>query len=124
MISVSIPLCSFVPFVVKILGLSDHARCRAITAISAILAALCLRPSAGDPTPHKRLLKTKAKPQFDRAVTERSKLIFCVFRWSNQAQFQPCFLVSSVRSAEGRQAPKAARRKDRRASNRHPERAA
>jgi hypothetical protein len=70
-------------------------------AMSAILAALCLRPSAGDPTPHRALLKTKAEVQFDRAVTERSKPFLPVFQGSNCGQFQPCFLVFTVRSAEG-----------------------
>ena len=65
-------------------------------------AAPCLRPSARDPPPIEPLLKTKAKVQFDRAVTERLKFLFSVFQSSNQAQFQPCFLVSAVRSAEGR----------------------
>jgi len=73
-----------------------------MSAIPAILAALCLRPSAIDPTPLDVLLKTKAKPQFDRAVTERSKPFFPVFQGFNQAQFQPCFPVFTVRSAEGR----------------------
>ena len=73
-----------------------------MSAITAILASLCLRPSARDPTPHSLLLKTKAKVQFDRAVTERSKLFFSVFQPSNLAQFQPFFPVSTVRSAEGR----------------------
>jgi len=73
-----------------------------MTAIPAIFAAFCLRPSAGDPTPHSDLLKTKAKPQFDRTVTGRSKAIFHVFQQSNLAQFQPDFSVFTVRSAEGR----------------------
>jgi hypothetical protein len=72
-----------------------------MTAIPAILATHCLRPSARTPPPISVLLKTKAKPQFDRAVTERSKAFFPVFQGSNQAQFQPCFLVFTVRSAEG-----------------------
>jgi len=63
--------------------------------------ALCLRPSATDPTPHKVLLKTKVKPQFDRTVTGRSKALFYVFQQSNPAQFQPVFSVLTVRSAEG-----------------------
>jgi len=52
------------------------------------------------------LLKTKAKPQFDRTVTERSKAIFHVFQQSSPAQFQPDFSVFTVRSAEGRNAIK------------------
>jgi hypothetical protein len=72
-----------------------------MTAIPAILAALCLRPSAIDPTPHRDLLKTKAKVPFNRPMTERSKPFFSDFQDSNRAQFQPCFTVSSVRSAEG-----------------------
>ena len=66
--------------------------------------ALCLCPSAIDPPPISVLLKTKAKPQFDRTVTERSKAFFLVFQGFNPAQFQPCFLVFAVRSAEGRNA--------------------
>jgi len=65
-------------------------------------AALCLRLSAIDPTPHRRLLKTKAEPHFDRTVTERSKALFYVFQQSNPAQFQSDFSVFTVRSAEGR----------------------
>jgi hypothetical protein len=63
--------------------------------------ALCLHPSASDPTPHRALLKTKAKPHFDRTVTERSKALFPVFQLSNRGQFWPCFPVFAVRSAEG-----------------------
>src|SRR6476661_4946346 len=76
----------------------------AIPAMSAIPTSLCLRPSARDPTPHSALLQTKAQPQFDRAVTERSKPFFRVFQRSNLAQFQPSFSVFTVRSAEGRKA--------------------
>jgi hypothetical protein len=47
------------------------------------------------------LLKTKAKVQFDRPVTERSKALFPAFQVFNQAQFKPCFLIFTVRSAEG-----------------------
>jgi hypothetical protein len=74
-----------------------------ILAIS--FAALCLRPSARTPPPISALLKTKAEVQFDRTVTDRSKLLFCVFQPSNPAQFQPCFWLLTVRSAEGRSAP-------------------
>jgi hypothetical protein len=73
-----------------------------MTAMSAIVAALCLHPSGTTPPPIDVLLKTKTKPQFDRAVTERSKPFFSVFQPSNLAQFQPFFPVSTVRSAEGR----------------------
>jgi hypothetical protein len=72
--------------------------------ITGILAALCLRPSATTPTPHRALLKTKAKVQFDRAVTERSKPFFSVFQRFNRARLSACFLVFTVRSAEGRNA--------------------
>jgi hypothetical protein len=48
------------------------------------------------------LLQIKDKVQFDRAVTERSKLFFRVFRRSNQVQFRPYFFDFTVRSAEGR----------------------
>src|SRR5579864_776148 len=69
-----------------------------------LFASLCLRPSARDPTPHSALLKTKAQPQFDRAVTDRSNPFFRVFQGSNPAQFPPLFFVFTVRSAEGRNA--------------------
>jgi hypothetical protein len=47
-------------------------------------------------------LKTKAKVPFDRAVDRAVEALFSVFQGSNRGQFQPCFLVPSVRSAEGR----------------------
>src|SRR5215470_9423646 len=55
-------------------------------------AALCLRPSAIDPPPIGVLLKTKAEPQFNRAVTERSKPFFPVFRASIRLNFSLVFL--------------------------------
>jgi hypothetical protein len=67
-----------------------------------LFTTFCLRPSARRPPPIEGLLKTKGKPQFDRAVTELSKLVFCVFQPSNLAQFSALFPVSTVRSAEGR----------------------
>jgi hypothetical protein len=73
-----------------------------ILAILAIFVALCLRPSAIDPPPISVLLQTNTKVQFDRTVTERSKPFFFVFQPSDRAQFQPAFLLFSVRSAEGR----------------------
>jgi len=51
----------------------------AITGDSGDFAALCLRPSARDPTPHRTLLQTKAKPQFDRAVDRTVEAFFIVF---------------------------------------------
>src|SRR5689334_1166086 len=86
-------------------GFSGPARCRrlrAIPAMSAIPTALCRCPSATTPTPHRALLKTKAKVQFERPVKRLLKPFFYVFQQSNLAQFQPCFLVLTVRSAEGR----------------------
>jgi hypothetical protein len=80
-------------------------RSRAMSAITGDpgdFAALCLRPSARDPTPHRALLKTKVKPQFDRAVDRTVEAFFYVFQGFNLIQFQPCFLVFTVRSAEGR----------------------
>jgi hypothetical protein len=71
-------------------------------AMTAILAALCLCPSARHPPPIRPLLKTKVKVPFDRPVTERSKRFSPVFQGSNRGQFQPCFRFFSVRSAEGR----------------------
>jgi hypothetical protein len=70
--------------------------------ITRCLAALCLRPSATDPTPLDVLLKTKAKPKIERTVESLSVCIFHVFQGSNRSQFRLCFLVPAVRSAEGR----------------------
>ena len=66
-----------------------------------------LRPSAcvpqpETPPPHSALLKIRVQPQFDRAVTDRSKPFLRVFQGSNPAQFRPLFFVLTVRSAEGR----------------------
>jgi len=71
---------------------------------------LCLRPSATDPTPHRALLKTKAKVQFERPVKRLSKPFFYVFQQSNPTQFQPSFRALTVRSAEGRKLPKNTKR--------------
>jgi len=73
-------------------------------AIPAIFAALCLRTSATTPTPHRALLKTKVKVQFERLVKRLSTPFFPVFQGFNPIQFQPCFPVFTVRSAEGRKA--------------------
>jgi hypothetical protein len=73
----------------------DHARSRRFLRPS----ALC--PSATDPTPLALLLKTKVKPKFDRAVTDRSKPFFSVFHVYNSSQFQLLFSSFTVRSAEG-----------------------
>ena len=73
-----------------------------ITRSPDLFAALCLRPSARNPTPHSALLKTKAKVQFERPVKRLSRPFFLVFQNSNRSQFQPCFPVFAVRSAEGR----------------------
>jgi hypothetical protein len=77
----------------------------ALTAISAIFTALCLRSSARDPPPIGRLLKTKAQPQFERPVERLSTPLFRAFQPSNPVQFGPLFFVFTVRSAEGRNAP-------------------
>ena len=77
---------------------SDHVR----SPDHPILTTFCLRPSACDPTPHSTLLKTKAKPQFERTVDRTVEGFFRVFQPSNRAQFQACFPVLTVRSAEGR----------------------
>jgi len=63
--------------------------------------ALCLRLSARDPPPIDVLLKTKAKVQFDWTVDRAVEALFSVFHGSNRGQFQPCFVVFTVRSAEG-----------------------
>jgi hypothetical protein len=47
-------------------------------------------------------LKAKAKLQFERPVESLSTPLFSAFQGSNRGQFQPCFLVQGVRSAEGR----------------------
>jgi len=67
-----------------------------------IFAALCLRPSATDPTPLGVLLKAKAQPQFERPFKRLSTPLFYVFQASNRGQFPACFLAFTVRSAEGR----------------------
>jgi hypothetical protein len=95
-----------------------------MSAITAILATLCLRPSATDPTPLDVLLKTKAQPQFERPVKSLSPPHLYVFQGFNRGQFPACFLVFTVRSAEGRKLVKAARRNNRRATRCHRERAA
>lgn len=59
-------------------------------------AALCLCPSAATPTPHSVLLKTKAKVQFDRAVTGRSKPFFYRFCQSNRYHFPGLFTVVTL----------------------------
>jgi hypothetical protein len=69
-------------------------------------ATLCLRPSARTPPPISVLLKTKVKPQFDSPVDRAVEALFPVFQGFNLAQFQPCFFVFTVRSAEGRNALK------------------
>jgi hypothetical protein len=51
-----------------------------MSAITAIPAALCLRPSARDPPPISALLKTKIKPQFDRAVDRAVEALFPIFQ--------------------------------------------
>src|SRR5579864_7209446 len=95
----SSPLCSFVSFEVKgfAFPITAMAAITAIPAIGALRAtALCLRPSASDPTPLDVLLITKAQPQFDRAVDRTVEAFFRVFQWSNLAQFQPDFSVFTV----------------------------
>jgi hypothetical protein len=52
-----------------------------------LFAALCLRPSATDPTPLHALLKTKAEPQFERPVKSLSTPFSPVFQGSNRGQF-------------------------------------
>src|SRR5947209_5775519 len=84
-----------------------------------IFTALCLCPSATDPTPLTLLLITKAQPKFDSSFDRPVEAFFCVFLRSNQVQFQPSFSVFTVRSAEGRNFQGAARRINRRASNCH-----
>jgi hypothetical protein len=79
-------------------ALSDHgdeARCRRFLQPSACVSRYIAHPGVD------ALLKTKAQPQFDRAVSDRSKFSFYVFQQSNPAQFPLVFLVLTVRSAEG-----------------------
>src|SRR6266571_2083504 len=76
--SVSIPLCSFVSSVAKVLGFPitcDVARFRR----SPDSMAFCLRPSARYPPPIKLLLKIKIKPQFERTVDRTVEALFLVF---------------------------------------------
>jgi hypothetical protein len=75
----------------------------AILAILAIsFASLCLRTSARTPPPIEPLLKTKTKPQFERPVESLSTPFFLLFDLPIKGQFSAFFLVSGVRSAEGR----------------------
>jgi hypothetical protein len=53
--------------------------------------ALCLCPSATNPTPHKVLLKAKTQPQFDRAVNRTVEVVFHVFQGFNRGQFRLVF---------------------------------
>jgi len=60
-----------------------------------------LRPSAcvaqpAPPPPIGVLLKTKAKVQFDRTVTERSKLFFGRFTLSNRCHFAGLFTLVTL----------------------------
>ncbi len=72
-------------------------RSRAIPAIGALCApALCLHPSASGPPGGRLLLQTKAQVQFDRTVTERSKLSFICFCRSNRCHFVLLFLVVTL----------------------------
>jgi len=77
-------------------------------------------PSARTPPPISVLLKTKAKVQFDRAVTERSKPFFCRFCQPNRCHFAGLFALVTLCRLICRQwvanVPKAARRNDRRDS--------
>jgi hypothetical protein len=77
---------------------SDHPMSRSPD----LFAALCLRPSARNPTPLTLLLITKAQPQFDSPVDRTVVAFLRVFQWSNLVQFQPSFSAFTVRSAEGR----------------------
>src|SRR5438105_3548989 len=70
---------------------SDPARCRRSRAITAILTALCLRPSARPPPPIDVLLKAKVKPQFERTVERLSKPFFVFFSLPIEVNFQPFF---------------------------------
>jgi DUF971 family protein len=54
------------------------------------------------------LLKTKSQPQFERPVERLSTPFFPVLQGSNRRQFSVFFPVSTVRSAEGRNAAKGA----------------
>ena len=58
----------------------DHARFRRSRRRRAARAtALCLRPSAIDPTPHSVLLKTKVKVPFERPIKRPIEAIFLRF---------------------------------------------
>src|SRR6478609_10316585 len=78
---------SFVSFVVlgfPITRCPDHQ-------ITRSFAPLCLRPSATDPTPHRALLKTKAKVQFERPVKRLSTPFFHVFQGFNLGPISASF---------------------------------
>jgi hypothetical protein len=53
-------------------------------------------PSARDSTPHSVLLKTKAKVQFDRTVTDRSKPFFARFTLPNRCHFAGLFALVTL----------------------------
>jgi hypothetical protein len=84
----------------EVLGSSS----RAIAAIQAILAALCLCPSATTPPPISVLLQTNGELQFERTVERLSTSLFLVLSSSNPVQFQPLAVSCRLQSAEGRNA--------------------
>jgi len=89
-----------------------------------IFAALCLRPSARDPTPLDVLLKTKVKPQFDRAVDRTVDALFLRFSGLQSGSIS-AFVFSFLLSGRQRVATAGSRAAQlRRASNCHRERAA
>jgi hypothetical protein len=77
----------------------------AITAIGALCAPQpsAYVPSARHPPPIGVLLKTNVKVQFDRAVTERSKSLFCRFCLSNRRHFAGLFALATLCLLSGRQ---------------------
>jgi hypothetical protein len=86
------------------------SRSRAITGSPDLFATLCLRPSARTPPPISVLLKTKAKPQFDRTVDRAVEAFFTFLRASIRLNFSLVFsllLSGRQRVAAG----EAARRK-------------
>jgi hypothetical protein len=67
-----------------------------MSAIPAILAALCLCTLSPLTHPHSVLLKTKAKAQFERTVERLSKPFFCRFCQSNRYHFAGLFALVTL----------------------------
>jgi hypothetical protein len=73
----------------------------AMSAITAIFTALCLRPSARDPPGGKTFVDNKSQSALRPDGHRTVDALFLPFQGSNPVQFQPSFSVFTVRSAEG-----------------------